>query len=446
MTRVERTMGKSRVRASAVWLLLVAGGCTIVVPAPDMPKTRTVVIMKGSGSPPPPKALEAHALFVMNLHQSSANLAPYYVTVADALLAGLATRGLNVVRWAVVPTYPGADGMKLLLGAQAPVTLQPIPGLDGGTIGISNGAAGASGYGAGGSIGSRDAGMIYPPPLPAPADTTPTAPPSATPAISVPTDLPPVPTLPNGTDIVTDLQKLAASGNYDGMNTTSEAAGVVTVGSHLVAAQLPPELGGLDGAAFFDRPRSLFIVIYMQPLSRKCSLGTPDCMVDGRSPDQIFTESGADGTATWLHFASGGIPIDQVVHVALSTKEGETPDAFRARCKAINGFPPDLFDVMEPSSTSYFDPLLDALNSAHNGTGQGADLCELLGELSLTDPTQRKALNLLINSIAEQAGPAPDTTTTTTTSTMTSFGGSSGSGGYTGGGYDGVGGYYGPTP
>jgi hypothetical protein len=432
MTRVERTTGMNRVWA--VSLLLAVGACTIVVPPPpdDMTKTRTVVIMKGTGSPPPPKALEAHALFVMNLHQSSANLAPYYVTVADALLAGLALRGLNVVRWAVVPTYPGADGMKLLLGAQAPVTLQPIPGLDGGAIGIPTGAGGATGYGYGGSTGARDAGASYPPPLPlpAPADTTPTLPP-----IVVPPDLPAVPTLPNGTDIVTDLQKLAASGNYDGMNTTSEAAGVVTVGSHLVAAQLPPELGGLDGAAFFDRPRSLFIVIYMQPLSRKCSLGTSDCLVDGRSPDQIFTESGADGTATWLHFAKGGMPIGQVVHVALSTKEGETPAAFRARCKAINGFPPDLFDVMEPSSTSYFDPLLDALNTAHNGTGQGADLCELLGELTLTDPTQRKALNLLVNSIAKQAGPAPDTTTTTTTSTMTSFGGSSGAGGY-----------FGPTP
>ena len=44
--------------------------------------------MKGGNPPPPLQPLEAHALFVMNLHQSSANLAPYYVTVADALLAG----------------------------------------------------------------------------------------------------------------------------------------------------------------------------------------------------------------------------------------------------------------------------------------------------------------------------------------------------------------------
>ncbi len=419
----------NRVWAGAVSLLLAVGGCTIVVPAPDdMTKTKTIVIMKGGGSPPPQKALEAHALFVMNLHQSSANLAPYYVTVADALLAGLAARGINVVRWAVVPTYPGADGMRLLFGAQTPVTLQPIPGLDGGSIAIPTGAGGATGIynGMAGSTGARDAGAIYNPPIPAPApaDTTPTVPP-----LVVPPDLPAVPTLPNGTDIVSELQKLAATGNYDGMDTTSEAGGVVAVGNHLVAAELPAELGGLDGAAFFDRPRSLFLVIYLQPLSRKCSLGTSDCLVDGRAPDAIFNESAPDGTATWLHFANGGMPIDQIVHVALSTKEGEAPDTFRARCAAINGFPPDLFDVMEPSSTSYFDPLLKSLNAAHPGTGQGADLCELFGELTLSDPTQRKALNLIINSVATMAGPAPDTTTTTTTSTTTM----TGVGGYGGG-------------
>jgi hypothetical protein len=436
MTRFERMTGMNRVWTGALSLVLAVAGCTIVVPPPDdMKPPKTIIIMKGGNSPPPLQPLEAHALFVMNLHQSSANLAPYYVTVADALLAGLATRGINVIRWAVVPTYPGTDGMKLLFGAQTPPTFQPIPGLDGGLIGTSNGIGGATGTrtGGAGSTGAIDAGTIYPPlPLPAPADTTPTVPP-----IVIPPDLPAIPTLPNGNDIVSELQKLAATGNYDGMNTTSEAAGVVSVGSHLVAAQLPPDLGGLDGAAFFDRPRSLFLVIYLQPLSRKCSLGTSDCLVDGRSPDAIFNETNPDGTATWLHFANGGMPIDQVVHVALSTTEGESPTAFRTRCAAINGFPPDLFDVMEPSSTSYFDPLLKSLNAAHPGTGQGADLCELLGELTLGDPTKRKAMNLLVNSVASMAGPAPDTTTTTTTTTMTGFGGSSG------GGSSGVGGYRG---
>ena len=83
---------------------------------------------------------------------------------------------------------------------------------------------------------------------------------------------------------------------------------------------------------------------------------------------------------------------------------------FRARCKLVNGFPPNLLDVMEPSQTQYFDPLVGALNAANKGTGQGADLCNLFGEIGLTDPTQRKSLNALVNSIASMAGPAPDTT------------------------------------
>src|SRR5581483_6252414 len=133
---------------------------------------------------------------------------------------------INVIRWAVTPTYPGADGLRLLFGAQTPPTFQPIPGLDGGSIPISTGAGGATGIynGTAGSTGRTDAGTTYPPgvPLPAPADTTPTVPP-----LVIPPDLPAVPILPNGTDIVSELQKLAATGNYDGMDTVSEAAGVV---------------------------------------------------------------------------------------------------------------------------------------------------------------------------------------------------------------------------
>jgi hypothetical protein len=378
---------------------LVGAGCTIVVPTPDPPKPKIVVVQVPGIKPPTPTPLEAHALFVMNLHQSSANLAQDYVTIADAVIAGLGTRGINVARWAVIPTYPGADGMKLLFGAQTPTKLQPIPGLDAGSI--FNGSGG-------GSIGAAvDAGLGLPiPPIPAPQDDT--IPPTVAPTI--PPDLPAIPTLPNGTDIVTTLQKLAASGQYDGIGTTNEGEGVIRTGTHLVEAHLPPDLGGLDGAAFFDRPRSLFMVIYLQPLARKCAMSSTDCQVDGRSPADIFTEANADGTAAWLHFANGGIPISQVVHVAIDTKEGETPDAFRTRCKAVNGFPANLLDVMEPSQPLYFDPLVSALNTAHKGTGQAGDLCNLLGEIGLSDPGQRKSLNALINSIASMAGPAPDTT------------------------------------
>jgi len=378
---------------------LLGAGCTIVVPPPPE-KTKTVVVEVPGKVPPPPVPLEAHALFVMNLHQSSANLAQYYVTIADALLAGLGQRGINVVRWAVVPTYPGADGMKLLFGAQAPTTLQPIPGLDGGSIfggGANGGATGGTNIDASAMGLPKDL-----PPVPAPQEDN-VAP-------TIPPDLPAIPTLPNGTDIVTTLQQLAATGKYDGIGTTNEAEGVVRTGTHLVEARLPPELGGLDGAAFFDRPRSLFMVIYLQPLARKCGMSSADCQVDGRSPADIFTETSSDGTAAWLHFATGGIPISQVVHVAIDTREGESPDAFRQRCTHVNGFPANLLDVMEPSQALYFDPLVSALNTARKGTGQAGDLCNLFGEILLNEPSQRTSLNGLINSIATMAGPAPDTT------------------------------------
>ncbi|HET6146925.1 MAG TPA: hypothetical protein VFH68_05295 [Polyangia bacterium] len=376
---------------------LLAADCTIVVPPPPKEKPPVVIIDPGK-QPPKPKPVEAHALFVMNLHQSSANLAQYYVTIADALIAGLATRGVNVARWAVVPTYPGAEGMKLLFGAQTPTdppTLPPIPGFGG-----AGGGRAMDGFG-----GTSGGPPI--PPIPAPAfDTT-----SPTP----PPDLPAIPTLPNGTDIVTALQQLAATGKYDGIGTTNEAEGVIRTGNHLVEAHLPPDLGGLDGAAFFDRPRNLFMVIYLQPLARKCGMSSASCAVDGRSPGDIFTETKPDGTAAWLHFATGGIPLGQVVHVAIDTKEGEPADVFRKRCTMINGFPTNLLDVMEPSPALYFDPLTAALNAAHPGTGQSGDLCSLLGELGLTDPAQRTSVNRLINSIASMAGSAPDTTTDTTT-------------------------------
>ena len=400
---LDKSLKSLRNRNFAAWAALagalLAADCTIVVPPPPKEPMPPIIIDRGK-EPPKSKPVEAHALFVMNLHQSSANLSQYYVTIADALIAGLATRGINVARWAVIPTYPGADGMKLLFGAQTPTTpptLPPIPGF--------GGAGGASTVsdGVGGNLGI--------PPIPAPAfDTiTPTLPP----------DLPAVPTLPNGKDIVTALQELAATGKYDGIGTTNEAEGVIRTGTHLVEARLPPDLGGLDGAAFFDRPRSLFMVIYLQPLARKCGMASASCAVDGRSPADIFTETNPDGTAAWLHFATGGIPLGQVVHVAIDTMEGETPDAFRKRCTGINGFPTNLLDVMEPSPALYFDPLTAALNAAHSGTGQTGDLCSMLGELGLSDPAQRKSVNRLINSIASMAGPAPDTTTDSMTTTTT---------------------------
>jgi len=180
-------------------------------------------------------------------------------------------------------------------------------------------------------------------------------------------------------------------------------AGVVRLGARLSEARLPVELGGLDGQDFFDSPPSLFLVVYLQPLARHCGLTDQSCLVDGRTASDIFAETDADGHAVWLRYRVGGMPIKQIVHVAITTKEGESMAAFRDRCAAVEGFPRNLFDVMEPSPAAYYDPLVSAVNAAHGGTGQSSDMCQLLG-------TQNQgALYSLITRVAVMAGPPSNT-------------------------------------
>ena len=59
-------------------------------------------------------------------------------------------------------------------------------------------------------------------------------------------------------------------------------------------------------------PRDLFIVVYLQPLPRRCAMDSSACLVGGRPPTEIFTETDADGAAAWLTFAGPGISPKQV--------------------------------------------------------------------------------------------------------------------------------------
>ena len=115
---------------------------------------------------------------------------------------------------------------------------------------------------------------------------------------------------------------------------------LIEFGQGLGGEALSPALGGIDRSALFDKPRDLFIIIYLQPLPRRCAVDSAACLVDGRSPTDIFTETDAPGAAAWLKFAGPGIKPAQVVHVAIATSEGESLDAFRTRCGEVPGFPP----------------------------------------------------------------------------------------------------------
>jgi hypothetical protein len=331
--------------ASWAALAALASGCTIVAPdGPDAAVKKVYVPVPFPVRPdalPPPKPLEASVLFVANLQRSSANLADQYASIIIGLATYWQSVGLQVDEMGLISTYADQYGPRLLLGrsASAGPTAPPLALL---ALLAAAGDGGANDYQ------------------------------SLLPLIA--------PTLGNidDGDLSPALRLLAASGQFDGDGQTSEAQNVIEFGRGLNAAALPPELGGIDRSAFFAVPRDLFIVVYLQPLPRRCALGSADCLVDGRSPADIFLDTNPDGGASWLTFSSGSIRPEQVVQVAIATSEGKSESDFTTACSALPGFPRNLLDVMAPSPNLFFTPLDGALNAAHPGTGQSADFCAMI--------------------------------------------------------------------
>lgn len=340
---------------------LASAGCTIVTPAsPDGGKTKIIEIPIRPDALPPPKPLQASILYVANLQRSSANLAGQYAGIMTGFEAYLQSVGLSIANMGLIATYGDQFGPRLLLGRSQANQSSPSSLALLGLL-AAEADAGVTDYQTllpliAGSLGNIDDGDLQP-----------------------------------------ALQLLASSGDFDGDGVTSEAANLIGFGRGLDAAALPPELGGINRSAFFDQPRDLFIVVYLQPLPRRCALGSAACDVDGRSPTDIFLETGDGGGAAWLSFASGSIFPEQVVQVSIATSEGESSGAFQTRCAAVPGFPRNVFDVIGPSPNAYFTPLMTALNAAHPGSGHSGDFCELIGS------SPAAAIKVLGNGVAAVA-------------------------------------------
>jgi hypothetical protein len=352
----------ARWRAPAVGLVAAAlalSACTIVAPGNPDGGVKIVPVPIRPDALPPPKPLDASVLYVVNLERSSANLADQYAAIMIGLGSYLQSIGLQIDNFGVIATYPDVFGARLLLGRTQPTD----PGAAA-LLGLlaAAGDAGATDYAALLPLIASSLGNI------------------------------------SDVDLPSALKLLASSGRFDGDSQSSEAKNVIEFGNGIGAAPLPVDLGGLDRSALFDRPRDLFIVVYLQPLGRRCALGGPNCLVDGRAPNDVFTDVAADGSLTWLKYPVGTLRPEQVVQVAIATTEGEPIDTFRKRCAAIPGFPKNLFDVIAPSDNSYFTPLMQDLNSAHRGTGAIGDFCSLIG----AKPDD--AIHALGNSVAAVAG------------------------------------------
>jgi hypothetical protein len=343
-----------RTRSLLLILLLVSAsagaGCTIITPAsPDGGMTKKIYIpipfpIRPDALPQPPP-LTASVLFVANLARSSVNLSNQYAAIMTGFLSYLGSRGLSIANMGLIPTYGDQYGPRLLLGRSASNQSSPPSSLA--LLGLLAAEADA---------GVKDYQTLLP-------------------LLG--------PTLGNidDADVQPALQLLAGSGNFDGDNQYGEAQNLIAFGQGLNSAALPPELGGIDRSAFFDSPRDLFIVVYLQPLARRCALSSDTCNVNGRSPADIFLDTDGYGGVTWLQFTNGTISPSQVVQVAIATAEGQSQTDFETKCKAVTGFPLNVLDDIGPSPNLYFTPLLAALNAANPGTGQSGDFCQLIGSM-----------------------------------------------------------------
>jgi hypothetical protein len=324
---------------AAVAVVATFPGCTVVAPGGgEDGGTKIIVIPVRPDALSPPKQVTASVLYVANLQRSSVNLADAYSRIILGITGFLKAKGVILENMGLISIYPDQFGTRLLLGRKE---------------GAQESSASLLAV-----LAASDAGVNDPTLLPAVGKVLANI---------------------SDEDLPRALRLLAGSGRFDGTNETSEAKALIDFGRNINSLPLPPELGGIDRMALFDHPRDLFFVVYLQPLPRRCAAGSSACMVDGRDPAQIFEETNPDGTASWLDFSGTGIAPDRIAHVAIATSEGEDYNAFEKRCKDLPGFPPNLLDVIGPSPAPYFGPLVNALNSAHRGTGHQGDFCALVG-------------------------------------------------------------------
>ena len=309
-------------------------GCTVVAPGKhDGGKTIIMPIPVRPDALPPPKPLEASVLIVANLERSSANLADRYAAIITGLgdLPGVAS-GSSSRTWASSrPTAITTARACCSADAQGP---RPAPTLQA-LLAQRSSRHNIQDYDdllprIGGALGNI-----------------------------------------SDEDLPIALRLLASSGNFDGDGETSEAKNLIEFGRGLGGEALSPALGGIQRSALFDKPRDLFIIVYLQSLPRRCALDSAACLVDGRKPTDIFPETDAIGAAAWLNFAGPGINAGaDAARRHRDRPKGRAVDAFRARCGEVPGFPPTLFDVMAPSPNAYFSPLTDSAQRRQPRHGQ----------------------------------------------------------------------------
>ncbi|MCK6548210.1 hypothetical protein L6R52_20340 [Myxococcota bacterium] len=175
---------------------------------------------------------------------------------------------------------------------------------------------------------------------------------------------------------------------------------LVGVGEDLgaVVTQYPPELPGTSGRRVFGSAPDLVLVVHIDGEPRRAGFDDAAC-------SKTRAVLGADGAARWLGYADGAPPMDRVVHWFITSDELVDRETFVERCRAYEGFPSDVLDLVDPSPKALYGPLAGALDRAGAGRVAALPLCALF-----TDGSLAVFLKQEIEALAELAGTSIDET------------------------------------
>ena len=140
-----------------------------------------------------------------------------------------------------------------------------------------------------------------------------------------------------------------------------------------VVTQYPRALNGTNGLSVFGAAPDLVLVVHIDPLERRRGFESEACA----SAQSLAALDEVDGSAFWLAYAGDDPPPDRVVHWAVTTPEAVPRAAFVDECRAREGFPSDVLDLLEPSAASLYGPLLAAAERAGYGVA-ALDFCAML--------------------------------------------------------------------
>ena len=156
-----------------------------------------------------------------------------------------------------------------------------------------------------------------------------------------------------------------------------DGANVIALGARLGVTEIYHPTSSADtGRYYFDEPRDGTIILWLNPLKRRCGLG--ECEVDGQNLADILTDMDAEGRATWISLGGEVHPQAQkVIHFFVGTAEDVSEERFFDTCGNQPAFPANVLDFIEPSVESLYTDLIDQLNDAQV-PALSLDFCEAL--------------------------------------------------------------------